>query len=72
GAGHYGIFSGRRWRTQVYPQVKAFIAAHAGSNPPVVAATSGAMPARKPAARASVATKATLAKPQRLAKKSTR
>ena len=72
GAGHYGIFSGRRWRTQVYPQVKAFIAAHAGSNPPVVAATSGAMPARKPAARASVATKATVAKPQRLAKKSTR
>jgi len=29
GAGHYGIFSGRRWRTQVYPKVKAFIASHA-------------------------------------------
>ena len=28
GAGHYGIFSGRRWREQVYPKVKAFIAAH--------------------------------------------
>jgi poly(3-hydroxybutyrate) depolymerase len=26
GAGHYGIFSGRRWREQVYPEVKAFIA----------------------------------------------
>jgi poly(3-hydroxybutyrate) depolymerase len=26
GAGHYGIFSGRRWREQVYPQVNAFIA----------------------------------------------
>lgn len=25
GAGHYGIFSGRRWREIVYPQVKAFI-----------------------------------------------
>jgi poly(3-hydroxybutyrate) depolymerase len=25
GAGHYGIFSGRRWREQVYPEVKAFI-----------------------------------------------
>ncbi|HQX60808.1 MAG TPA: polyhydroxyalkanoate depolymerase, partial [Burkholderiaceae bacterium] len=25
GAGHYGIFSGRRWREMVYPQVKAFI-----------------------------------------------
>lgn len=27
-AGHYGIFSGRRWRDQVYPQVRDFIAAH--------------------------------------------
>ena len=26
GAGHYGIFSGRRWRETVYPQVKQFIA----------------------------------------------
>ena len=25
GAGHYGIFSGKRWREMVYPQVKAFI-----------------------------------------------
>ena len=31
GAGHYGIFSGRRWRTQVYPQVRDFIRAHAGA-----------------------------------------
>ena len=30
GAGHYGIFSGRRWRNQVYPQVRDFIAAHSG------------------------------------------
>jgi len=29
GAGHYGIFSGRRWRQQVYPQVRDFIARHA-------------------------------------------
>jgi poly(3-hydroxybutyrate) depolymerase len=28
GAGHYGIFSGRRWREKVYPEVKAFISAH--------------------------------------------
>ena len=28
GAGHYGIFAGRRWRDMVYPQVKAFILAH--------------------------------------------
>ncbi len=25
GAGHYGIFSGRRWREKVYPQVRAFV-----------------------------------------------
>ena len=30
GAGHYGIFSGRRWREQVYPQVRDFIARHGG------------------------------------------
>jgi len=28
GAGHYGIFSGRRWRELVYPEVVAFIQAH--------------------------------------------
>jgi poly(3-hydroxybutyrate) depolymerase len=26
GAGHYGIFSGRRWREGVYPQIREFIA----------------------------------------------
>lgn len=29
-AGHYGIFSGRRWREQVYPRVRDFIARHNG------------------------------------------
>ncbi|WP_066151415.1 polyhydroxyalkanoate depolymerase [Hydrogenophaga pseudoflava] len=28
GAGHYGIFSGRRWREMVYPVVKSFILSH--------------------------------------------
>ena len=28
GAGHYGIFSGRRWREKVYPEVRDFIRAH--------------------------------------------
>jgi poly(3-hydroxybutyrate) depolymerase len=37
GAGHYGIFSGRRWREQVYPEVKQFIERHDRS----VAAPSG-------------------------------
>ena len=28
GAGHYGIFSGRRWRNSIYPQLRDFIASH--------------------------------------------
>jgi len=28
GAGHYGIFSGRRWREKVYPKIKSFIREH--------------------------------------------
>jgi poly(3-hydroxybutyrate) depolymerase len=31
GAGHYGIFSGRRWREVVYPQVKTFILEHSNA-----------------------------------------
>jgi poly(3-hydroxybutyrate) depolymerase len=26
GVGHYGIFSGRRWRETIYPRVRGFIA----------------------------------------------
>ena len=37
GAGHYGIFSGRRWREKVYPVVRDFIAGH-GKRPPQRAA----------------------------------
>ncbi|MDP4026061.1 polyhydroxyalkanoate depolymerase [Methylobacterium sp. NEAU 140] len=29
GVGHYGVFAGRRWDGQIYPQVRAFIQAHA-------------------------------------------
>ena len=43
GAGHYGIFSGRRWREQVYPVVRDFIANHQ----PAAAAA----PAKKKAAQ---------------------
>ncbi len=28
GAGHYGIFAGRRWREKIYPRVRDFIADH--------------------------------------------
>jgi poly(3-hydroxybutyrate) depolymerase len=33
GAGHYGIFSGRRWREKVYPEVRDFIASHQAAEP---------------------------------------
>jgi len=59
GAGHYGIFSGRRWRETVYPVVKAFIASYqpagamktSASDTPTKAKTGTpkAMPKRKAA-----------------------
>ncbi len=56
GAGHYGIFSGSRWRAQVYPVVKRFILKHneparvtAADTPSTAAAPSPAV-ARKRAA----------------------
>jgi len=45
GAGHYGIFSGRRWREHVHPTISAFIAQFGG-----VSATP-VPPNRKPVAR---------------------
>jgi poly(3-hydroxybutyrate) depolymerase len=47
GAGHYGIFSGRRWREQVYPRLREFIAEF-GTGP--VAKRSASKPAAKRAA----------------------
>jgi poly(3-hydroxybutyrate) depolymerase len=39
GAGHYGIFSGRRWRDQVHPEVCAFIARYgSGASAPAAQA----------------------------------
>jgi poly(3-hydroxybutyrate) depolymerase len=52
GAGHYGIFSGRRWREKVYPEVRDFIAKYQAK--PLAPAAQTEAPAkrtRKPAAR---------------------
>ena len=52
GAGHYGIFSGRRWREKVYPEVRDFIAKYQAK--PLAPADKPAAPAkraRKPASR---------------------
>ena len=47
GAGHYGIFSGRRWREMAYPRVREFIGRYEAA--PVAAPVS---PAARPRARA--------------------
>jgi poly(3-hydroxybutyrate) depolymerase len=53
GAGHYGIFSGRRWRDKVYPEVRDFIAQH---NVNVAAAKSASRAfAKKPNTKVAVA-----------------
>jgi poly(3-hydroxybutyrate) depolymerase len=59
GAGHYGIFSGRRWRETVYPAVVKFILAHNDSGTkkkaaPKKAAKSTAKTAAKTAPKAAV------------------
>jgi poly(3-hydroxybutyrate) depolymerase len=71
GAGHYGIFSGRRWREIVYPAVKSFILANALVEKPVQASTVTATPTLTPTptvnASAVVATKAVAKKAARKA-----
>ncbi|HEY4084220.1 MAG TPA: polyhydroxyalkanoate depolymerase [Burkholderiaceae bacterium] len=59
GAGHYGIFSGRRWREDVYPHVRDFIAKYDKAAPLQVAAKAGVkkLAVKKPAAKKAPATK---------------
>jgi poly(3-hydroxybutyrate) depolymerase len=47
GAGHYGIFSGRRWREKVYPQVRDFIAKHQSAAAPAAKKRVAVAAARK-------------------------
>ena len=55
GAGHYGIFSGRRWREVVYPHVRAFILEHEGK--PSKSVKAAVKPKRVAAKKASVTAK---------------
>ncbi len=60
GAGHYGIFSGRRWREMVYPHVKSFILAHhaaPAAAKPSASQKQTAIVAKAPVKRARTATK---------------
>ena len=53
GAGHYGIFSGRRWREVVYPQVVQFILAHNGTaGSKKIASKTAVKASTKPASKA--------------------
>ena len=54
GAGHYGIFSGRRWRETVYPAVKAFIKSY---QPAGAMAVATATKAEAPASAVSLVAK---------------
>jgi poly(3-hydroxybutyrate) depolymerase len=76
GAGHYGIFSGRRWREVVYPRVRAFIQTYQPKKPvavvkpvavkavaPVVAAVASVAIVAPAAAAAPVAVVTTMAAP---------
>ncbi len=56
GAGHYGIFSGRRWREKVYPEVREFIAKYEAA-PLKKTAKAAVKPATRPAAKAAPARK---------------
>jgi poly(3-hydroxybutyrate) depolymerase len=72
GAGHYGIFSGRRWRDIVYPQVRDFIARFETERVGKAAATRAAKPKAAPAAKKArapaVAAKAAPAKARKTVK----
>jgi poly(3-hydroxybutyrate) depolymerase len=57
GAGHYGIFSGRRWREMVYPQVKAFILSNHVPVAPVAAVSVAPTAVPAPVAKAKAAVK---------------
>ena len=62
GAGHYGIFSGRRWRDLAYPVVRDFIAGHQDADTPP--APRKAPPVKRLAKPVgSVAKRAVIAKP---------
>ena len=71
GAGHYGIFSGRRWRDSAYPAVKAFILAN-NSQSTKVAVKVTAKVAAKPAVKSrSVALAAAKKRPATVVAKAT-
>ncbi|MCO5110891.1 MAG: polyhydroxyalkanoate depolymerase [Burkholderiaceae bacterium] len=69
GAGHYGIFSGRRWRETVYPAVRAFILEHqTAANRQTAVAPAASKAVDRPAARPSPVAAAPKAAPRTVVK----
>lgn len=66
GAGHYGIFAGRRWRDVVYPEVKSFILSH---QPAAAAARATATNSKRVAALAKRAPTATITAAKKVVRK---
>jgi poly(3-hydroxybutyrate) depolymerase len=62
GAGHYGIFAGRRWREVVYPEVKSFILNHEPAKEPAKAPIFRKKTASAPVNKAQAATKPIVSK----------
>ncbi|MES2718627.1 MAG: polyhydroxyalkanoate depolymerase [Pseudomonadota bacterium] len=75
GAGHYGIFSGRRWRDMAYPTVRDFIRRYNPVAEPVLPAAAPVPQADAPAAQPAMAApmpasaQASVAAPQRAPRK---
>jgi poly(3-hydroxybutyrate) depolymerase len=71
GAGHYGIFSGRRWREKAYPQVRDFIAKYeaAAAKEPARKANAAKTAAAKKAPTRKVAVKSSARPASRSASK---
>ena len=72
GAGHYGIFSGRRWREVVYPQVRDFIRANESSAQAAQRPTTGAASSTSAAEEAPMPAAAVTAAPQARARRPAR
>ena len=68
GAGHYGIFSGRRWREVVYPQVRAFILEHEKPQAKIAVPVTETPDDNPPQRTAAAATKAVAPVPKAAAK----
>ena len=59
GAGHYGIFSGRRWRESAYPAVKAFILSNNKPSAPMAATAKPPAKRQSPSVALAAAKKST-------------